>query len=174
MALPLPLACGLALGLGLGAWGCASSSLLSKWRGRGFFLGALRGVLGALGGGVFPPLLLLLLLLLLQLLLLLLPSPPPVLQPGPALELRVHAPRTRARFPPTQTLQHREGQIGVRPQHPAQLSDPHEARPPSTIAPLHAHPAGVASTCLHADNLKRQTKCRCVLAAFWSTVLAAF
>ena len=43
---------------------------------------------------------------------------------------------------------------------------PHEARPPSIIAPHHAQPAGVASTRLHADNPKRQTKCRSVLAAF--------
>ena len=153
----LPLACGLALRLGLGG-GASSSSPLSKWR--EFFLGALGGVRGTWGGGVFPPLLVLLLLLLL------LSSPPPVLQPGPALALRVHAPRTPARFPPTQTLLHRGGQIGVCPQHPAQLCDPHEARPPSTIAPLHAHPAGVASTRLHTDNLKRQTKCRSVLAEF--------
>ena len=95
MDLPLPLARGLALGLGLGG-GAFSSSLLSKW-GR-FFLGALGGVWGPWGGGVFSPLLLLLLLLLL------LSSPPPVLQPGPALALRVHAPRTPAGFPPTQTL----------------------------------------------------------------------
>ena len=159
MALPLPLACGLALGLGLGGGG-SSSLLLSKWRGPGFFLGALGGGWGALVGGVFPPLLVLLLvlLLLMLLLLLLLSSPPPVLQASPTLALRVHAPRTPARFPPTQILRHREGHVGVRPQHPAQLGDPHEARPPSTIAPLHAHPAGVASTRLHADNLKRQTK----------------
>ena len=158
MALPLPLACGLALGLGLGGGVFFVASLEVA----GYFLGGLGGGLGALGGGVFPPLLVLLLLLLL----LLLSSPPPVLQPGPALAPRVHAPRTPARFQPTQTLQQREGQIGVRPQHPAQLGEPHEARLPSTIAPLHAHPAAVASTRLHADNLKRQTKCRSVLAAF--------
>ena len=162
------LALGLRLGLGLvlallPLGGGASSSLLSKWRGRGLFLGALGGGLVALRGGVFSPLLVLLLLLLLLLLLM---SSPPVLQPPPTLALRVHAPRTPARFPLTQTLQHREGQIGVRPQDPAQLGDPHEAHPPSTSAPLHAHPAGVASTRLHADNLKTKTTCRCVLAAF--------
>ena len=45
----------------------------------------------------------------------------------------------------------------VRPHHPAQLGDPHEALPPSTIARVHAHPAGVVSTRLHSDNLKTET-----------------
>ena len=164
MALPLPLPCGLALGLGLGG-----APLFHRYSRSGgvFSWGPWGGGFGGLGGGgFFPPLLVLLLLLLVLLLPLLLSSPPPSVKPGPALALRVYAPRTPARFPPTQTLQHREGPIGVRPQHPSQLGEPHEARPPSTIAPLHAHPTGVASTRLHADNLKRQTKCMCLLAAF--------
>ena len=49
-----------------------------------------------------------------------------------------------------------EGQIAVRPHHPAQLGDPHEARPASAIVPLHAHPAGVGSTRLHADNMRTE------------------
>ena len=148
LLLPLPLGLALALGLLCWAWRGVSSSLLSK---RGFFLGALRWGLGALGGCPPPPA----------------PAaapaaaaagpPRPVLHPHPTLALRVHAPRTPARLPPTQTVQHREGQFGVLAHHLAQLGDPHEVRPASAIAPLHAQPLGVGSTCLHADNLRTET-----------------
>ena len=165
LALGPGLGLGLAGLLGWGGGGC-SSSLLWKWR--SFFLGVLGGFGGLEGrGGVLHPLVVvvvLLLQLLLQLLLLLVSSARPA--PGRTLALRVHAPRTPARLQPTRTPQHREDKIGVCPHHPAQIADPHEARPPSAIAPLHAHPAGVGSTRLHADNLKTETKCRCILAAF--------
>ena len=158
MTLPLALALGLVWASG-GGWG--SSSPLSE--SRGFFLGALGEGLGlrALAGGVLsplvpPPLLLLLLLV----------SPPPLPHPHPTVAMRVHAPPTPPRLPPTQPVQHGEGPIGVIPHHQAQLGDPHEVRPATAIAPLHSHPAGVGFTRLHAHKLRRQTRGWCVLAAF--------
>ena len=165
LALALPLALGLALGLVWASGGGGSSLLLSKWR--GFFLGALGGVWvwGPWGGCPLPagavaaataaraalaaaglPYL--------------------ALHPQPNLALRVHAPCTPPRLPPTRPLKHRGGHIGVIPQHPAQLGDLHEVRPASAIAPLHAHPAGVGPTCMHAHNVRTKTGGRCVLAAF--------
>ena len=89
----------------------------------GFFLGGLGGGFGGLGGGCPPPAA--------AAAAAATGLPRPVRQPPPTPALRVHAPRTPARFPPTQILHNREGLLGVRPHHPAQLGDPHEARPPS-------------------------------------------
>ena len=93
-------------------------------------------------------------------------SPPPPPHPHLTPALRVHTLPAPFRLPPTQPVQHLEGQVGVIPQHPAQLGDPHEMPPPPPppIAPLHLHPAGDDSTRLQADSLRRKTRGRCVLA----------
>ena len=103
---------------------------------------------------------------LLLLLLLLVVSPARSCTVTQPFALRVHAPRTPACLPPTEPVQHREGQIGVSPHHPSQLGDPHEVLPASAIVPLHAQPAAVGSTRLYAHNRRTETSGRCVLAAF--------
>ena len=152
MALPLPLPWGLALALGLLCWAWGEGRLPRYSRSGGVFSWGPWGGLGALGGGCPPPaagaVLLLLLLLVSSARSCNLPKPLRCRSMPPALLPASHLPK------PSNT---ESGQIGVRPHHPAQLGDPHEARPASAIASLHAHPAGVCSTRPHADNLRTET-----------------
>ena len=166
--MPLALALGLALGL---VWASEGGGALPRYsrRARASSWGPWGGGVwfGGFGGGVLSPLVLLLLLLLVV-------SPPPSSTLTPPLRCGSMPPPTPARPPPTRLAQHGEGQVGVIPQHPAQLGDPHEVRPASAIAPLPPHPAVVGSTRLHADTMRTETRGRCVLAAFQATVLAMF
>ena len=105
-------------------------------------------------GGVFPLLLLLLLLLCLLLLLLLLPTSSP--SPTPPLRCGSIPPPPHPVppcLPPTQFKQHLEGHVGVIPQHPPKLRDPHQERAGPCVMPLDPHPAGVPTARGQADNL---------------------
>ena len=149
MALPLPLPLGLALALGLLCWAWGGGVFFATLE-AGFFLGGLVGRLGDLGGeggGVLPALLVLLPLLLLLV--------------SPARSYNLTQPLRYGSMPPAllpasllpKTSSTERAKLG----HPAQLGDPHEARAASAIGPLRAHPAGVGSTRLQANNLRTET-----------------
>ena len=93
--------------------------------------------MGVFAGGVLSPMVLVLLVLVLVLLvlvlhllslllrLLLMLSPPSSGTLTQPVRRGSEPPPTPARLPPTQPVKPREGHVGVIPQHPDQLRDPH-------------------------------------------------